>query len=940
MREGVTVSFRKKQFVGLGITVFFLVFLLSVIIIMANSMKTNMLEIVEDRYYKVSKALEIRQLFYQTDRQLLYVINRDENEDIEENLSSLQINREEVRREITELGSTLDRNDTKVLLAEIQANYDAYWEMERNIVAQINAGAPNSEVQDIYSGQLENRQILLENISEFKELQEGIMEANLEEANTTYEQLIGSLLLTVLVSLIVIVGTTLWVIRSTNKRLDEVKSGITNIDYENLSSLPRLDITIKDEIGEISNAFNTMASSIEDYHIKEQKYTEEIRRQNWVQTNSGDIINLYHRNVSIDSLAEKFISTLTPLMDARLGAFYLSDGEGKHSTFNKVATYADGAGNVGGDSFKLREGLVGQCAWDKKTILLEDVPEGYSLITTGLGNTKPKSIIIAPVIIKDEVIAVIEMASLTEFSETHHNLLKKVLETLGIAITNILGRMEVERLLLESQAQTEELQSQSEELQAQSEELQTQAEELRMINEQLEERSRDAEQKSTDLQKAKTELEEKAKQLQLSSKYKSEFLANMSHELRTPLNSILLLSEMLAEDIDENLTEEQKEFSRVINSSGQDLLNLINDILDLSKVEVKKLEVMFGEVNVMEFVNRFELQFTHIAKHKKLDYEIIQGDNLPDVFYTDEQRLQQIVKNLLSNAFKFTEKGKVTVEIEKANRRDLLRAKVPVEAETWLKISVTDTGIGISEDKLGLIFEAFHQGDGATMRKYGGTGLGLSISREFSTLLGGVVQVESEEDKGSTFTLIIPSLPNGMPQMKEVEAAWQEVAAGADAELLEEENRLLNMAAGAEEVKAQSYVQAEEDLSNILKGKTVIVVDDDHRNVYALNNALNKEDMNILTAENGLQCLDILHETEHVDIILMDIMMPVMDGYKAIKTIRNLEKHKDVPIIALTAKAMKGDREKCLEVGASDYISKPLKLDQLLSAMRVWVAKN
>ncbi|MGD6831171.1 response regulator [Sutcliffiella halmapala] len=934
------MSFRKKQFVGLGITVFFLVFLLSVIIIMANSMKTNMLEIVEDRYYKVSKAMEIRQLFYQTDRQLLYVINRDENEDIEENLTNLENDRTEVRQQITELGATLDRNDTKVLLAEIQGSYDTFWEMERSIVAEINAGASNSEVQAIYNGQLESRQVLLESISEFKELQEGIMEANLEEANTTYEQLIGSLLLTVLVSLIVIVGTTLWVIRSTNKRLDEVKSGITNIDYDNLSSLPRLDTTIKDEIGEISNAFNTMASSIENYHVKEKQYTEEISRQNWVQTNSGDIINLYHRNVSIDSLAEKFISTLTPLMDAKLGAFYLSNGEGKHSTFNKVATYADGAEDVGGEAFKLREGLVGQCAWDKKTILLEDVPEGYSLITTGLGNTKPKSIIIAPVIIKDEVIAVIEMASLREFSETHKNLLKKVLETLGIAITNILGRMEVERLLLESQAQTEELQSQSEELQAQSEELQTQAEELRMINEQLEERSRDAEQKSTDLQKAKTELEEKAKQLQLSSKYKSEFLANMSHELRTPLNSILLLSEMLAEDIDENLTEEQKEFSRVINSSGQDLLNLINDILDLSKVEVKKLEVMFGEVNVMEFVNRLELQFTHIAKHKKLDYEIIQGENLPDVFYTDEQRLQQIVKNLLSNAFKFTEKGKVTVEIEKANRRDLLRAKVPVEAETWLKISVTDTGIGISEDKLGLIFEAFHQGDGATMRKYGGTGLGLSISKEFSTLLGGVVQVESEEDEGSTFTLVIPSLPNGMPQMEEVEAAWQEVAAGSDTELLEEENRLMNMAFGAEEVKAQSYVPAEEDLSNILKGKTVIVVDDDHRNVYALNNALNKEDMNILTAENGLQCLDILHETERVDIILMDIMMPVMDGYKAIKTIRNLEKHKDVPIIALTAKAMKGDREKCLEVGASDYISKPLKLDQLLSAMRVWVAKN
>ncbi|MDX5475863.1 MAG: response regulator, partial [Bacillaceae bacterium] len=503
----------------------------------------------------------------------------------------------------------------------------------------------------------------------------------------------------------------------------------------------------------------------------------------------------------------------------------------------------------------------------------------------------------------------------------------KVLETLGIAITNILGRMEIERLLLESQAQTEELQSQSEELQAQSEELQTQSEELRMINEQLEERSRDAEQKSQELQKAKEELEKKAKQLQLSSKYKSEFLANMSHELRTPLNSILLLSEMLSEDMDGNLTDEQKDFSRVINSSGQDLLSLINDILDLSKVEVKKLDLHFGEVNVEEFIQRLELQFTHIAKHKKLDFQIEKGSKLPKIFYSDEQRLQQVVKNLLSNAFKFTEKGSVSIKIEEANTEEL---KVEALKDTnWLKISVSDTGIGISKEKLSLIFEAFHQGDGATMRKYGGTGLGLSISKEFAHLLGGYITVDSVDGVGSTFTVFVPSLSDGAKAVNEMDSGVKEIATTS----ISQKN----------ELKEESLIEEDtssEQTSNSFKGKTVVVVDDDHRNVYALNNALLKEGMNILTAENGLQCLDILHETEQVDIILMDIMMPVMDGYKAIKTIRNLENHSKVPIIALTAKAMKGDREKCLEVGASDYISKPLKLDQLLSAMRVWVAKD
>ncbi len=933
------MSFRKKQFVGLGITIFFLVLLLTVILFMTNSMKTNMLEIVEDRYYKVNKATDIRQLFYETDRQLLFVINREESEDIESNLANIAENREAVRSNIIELEADLDRNETKVLLNRIQEGYNSYWVMEQEILSQISNEAANETLQGIYASRLDNRAELLENISEFKTLQETLMQETLNQSSQTYQNLVVILIAAVILSLLVIVSTTLWVIRSTNSRLDVVKNGIKGINYEDLSTLPRLSTDIKDEIGEISEAFNTMASSIESYHAKEREFTEEIGRQNWVQTNSADIINLYHRNVSTDSLAEKFIATLTPLMDAKLGAFYLLDGEGgKGATYKKVATYADGAEDVGGEAYKLREGLIGQCAWDKKAIHIEEVPENYSVVTTGIGHVKPKSIIIAPVIIKDEVIAVIEMATLTRFTKTHTQLLNKVLETLGIAITNILGRMEVERLLLESQAQTEELQSQSEELQAQSEELQTQSEELRMINEQLEERSRDAEQKSADLQKAKTELEDKAKQLQLSSKYKSEFLANMSHELRTPLNSILLLSEMLAEDPEDQLTDEQREFSRVINSSGQDLLNLINDILDLSKVEVKKLELMFGEVNVEEFINRLELQFTHIAKHKKLNYEIARGSKLPDVFFTDEQRLQQIVKNLLSNAFKFTEKGKVTVKIDTATKRELLKANVSIKADTWLKISVEDTGIGISKDKQSLIFEAFHQGDGATMRKYGGTGLGLSISKEFSNLLGGSVFVESEEGEGSVFTLLIPSLPEGMPQMKEVEAAWKEVASTTEKELIDEENMVLDM---AEKAEANLPVfEEEQDISNILKGKTVVVVDDDHRNVYALNNALNKEDMNILTAENGLQCLDILHENEHVDIILMDIMMPVMDGYKAIKTIRNLEKHKDVPIIALTAKAMKGDREKCLEVGASDYISKPLKLDQLLSAMRVWVAKN
>ncbi|HZG73462.1 MAG TPA: response regulator, partial [Chondromyces sp.] len=621
-----------------------------------------------------------------------------------------------------------------------------------------------------------------------------------------------------------------------------------------------------------------------------------------------------------------------PLVNANLGAFYLKESQNHSPFFRKVASYADNGMEPGRDRFQLREGLIGQSAWNKEAIFLKEVPQDYRVITTGLGEALPKSVLILPVVVKDEVVAVIELASLEQFAEAERKLCEKVLETLGIAITNILGRMENERLLHETQAQAEELQTQSEELQAQSEELQTQAEELRMINEQLEERSKEAELKSAELQQAKNDLEEKAKQLQLSSKYKSEFLANMSHELRTPLNSILLLSDMLAEDTDSSLTEEQREFSRVIHSSGQELLTLINDILDLSKVEVGKLEMVFGEMNLHDFSARMKQHFSHIARHKNLEFTVQTDQDLPNLFYTDEQRLQQIVKNLLSNAFKFTEEGSVHVEIGQAESRDKEKFSLNPRIECWLKVKVSDTGIGISQDHLDVIFEAFQQVDGATMRKYGGTGLGLSISKEFARLLGGIVAVESMEGEGSVFTLFVPSLPNGLKDLEESKLFVQEAATskeGQEVSLTDRENE-------------QDKMHTESSTKSVgsLQNKVVLVVDDDQRNIYAISNALKKEGMEIFTAENGIDCLEKLEQLEHVDLILMDIMMPVMDGYEAMRRIRISEKHADIPIIALTAKAMKGDKKKCLEAGASDYISKPLKLDQLLSAMRVWTTSE
>ncbi|RDU37637.1 hybrid sensor histidine kinase/response regulator [Neobacillus piezotolerans] len=948
----MVVTFKKKQFFGLGLTLLFMTLLLFVILSLTGKIKTNMLSIVEDRYDKVNDAMEIRQAVLLTDRELVNAIQEGNSPDIETLIPLLESNQKIVQESIVKLDGILNKPTSKKLLKEIDIAYREYLDTEKQLISGLKAGAKPADLRKIYYGSVAEKGELVKKVNEFKSYQERLMNESLKSANKSYDQLFAALFISVIAAAILITGVTLWVIRSTSRRLDSVAEGIKTIDYNNLAEIPRIKVEAHDEIGQISAAFNSMAVSLETYYNKEKKFTAEISEQNWVQTQSAELINLYHKSTEVEGLAEQLMANLAPAVGASLGAFYLMENQ----TLKKVGSFADGGGTAGRAEIALREGLAGQCAVKKEAIYIEDIPEDYTVISTGLGSMKPKSLLIAPVLVKDETVAVIELASLKPFTRAERILANKVFETLGMAVMNILGRMEIERLLLESQAQAEELQSQSEELQAQSEELQTQAEELRMINEQLEERTKDAEIKSAELLIAKEELEVKAKELQLSSKYKSEFLANMSHELRTPLNSILLLSEMLGEDTDENLTDEQKDFAKVIHTSGQDLLNLINDILDLSKVEVGKLEVVFDGVNIADFGGRLEHLFSHHAVRKGLGFMVDIEDNLPDLFYTDEQRLQQIVKNLLANAFKFTESGAVIASINRAEPNEIPAEPV---SDTWLKFSVSDTGIGIAEDKQQLIFEAFQQVDGATMRKYGGTGLGLSISSEFARLLGGTVTVESEEGKGSTFTLLIPSLPKGVPTSGEaitpavhngasedeggveasvggehpsgqVKAASVEVAAG-NSVLFADGNPLMAEEEGHEESGSVPF--------NNLRGKTVVVADDDHRNIYALDKALSREGMRVLSVENGMECLEILQRTDNVDIILMDIMMPIMDGYETMQQIRGMDRYGNIPIIALTAKAMKGDKEKCLEAGASDYISKPLKMDQLFSAMRVWLAR-
>ncbi|MGA4718415.1 response regulator [Fictibacillus nanhaiensis] len=687
----------------------------------------------------------------------------------------------------------------------------------------------------------------------------------------------------------------------------------------NLSS--RIHVKSNDEIRDLGEATNELLNSFEE--------------RDWLQRSVTDVVSKNQGVSSLETLAEIFLSATAQITESSYGAFYIKEGRDENVRFVKKGAFADTDADVGRASFKLGQGLIGQCALEKRVQVIDRIEGEYTLISSGLGETKPNSILIAPIVHEDEIVAVIELASLNSYSNQHIVFIEKVLETFGLTINRVIDRMEIARLLSESQAMTEELQAQSEELQTQSEELQMQSEELQMINEQLESRSQDAEEKSKALEIAKKDLEDKAKQLETGSKYKSEFLANMSHELRTPLNSILILSEMLAENGNQSLSDEELEFARVIHSSGQDLLNLINDILDLSKVEAGKLEIMLSEVNLSEFPSNLERNFTHIADQKNLNFTINVAPDVPTLLQTDEKRFQQIIKNLLSNAFKFTEKGSVSVSVKKV-QTDVIYNGV----DYWLEVAIKDTGIGIPKEKHELIFQAFQQGDGATIRKFGGTGLGLSISSEFAKLLGGRLQLQSEEGKGSTFKLLIPSISDESVSVQTFLGASAEVATA-----LEESSSSIAVAEApitAKIIPAEPEVEQPSitvDEENVFYSKTVLITDDDNRNIFALKTALEQKGMNILIANNGMECLDILDANKKIDLILMDIMMPEMDGYETMQRIRATGEHMDLPIIALTAKAMKNDREKCLEAGASDYISKPLKLEQLFSVMHVWMTK-
>jgi HAMP domain-containing protein/signal transduction histidine kinase/DNA-binding response OmpR family regulator len=961
------------------------------------------------------------------------------------------------------------------------------------------------------------------------------------------------------------------------RAIADVANAVTSGDLTRTISVEALGevAALKDKINEM---IGTLAQT-----------TLQNKNQDWLKTNIARFTSMLQGQRDLVTVSRLLLSELAPLVQAQHGTVYLSESNDGEPTLKLLASYAFTDDDGVRRQFRMGQGLVGQCAIEKQRILVNDVPDGYMQISSSLGQAKPASIVVLPVLFEGQAKAVIELASFGRFSDIYLAFLDQVTQSLGIVLNTIAATMRTEELLKQSQALAEELQKTNAELE----------EKAQLLAEQKTE----VEAKNQEVEQAKAALEEKAEQLALTSKYKSEFLANMSHELRTPLNNLLLLAQMLAQNPEKNLTQKQVKYAETIHSSGTDLLALINDILDLSKIESGKMDVEIGMVRFTDLRDYCSRTFRHIAEDKGLDFSIdIDPALAEETMQTDSKRLQQVLKNLISNGLKFTERGSVRVRFERPSAGWSSGHPVLSRARNVIAISVSDTGIGIPQNKQRIIFEAFQQADGTTSRKYGGTGLGLSISRELARLLGGEIRLQSAPGSGSTFTLYVPQVYT--PGTTAADFTAERVAAPAvlqpppaaahpvdlNGSLLEEmaleddrttiqpgdaclliiedditfarilldlaherglkalvalhgtaglslarefkpaaitldirlpdmtgwalldrlkhdpatrhipvhvitgdDNRRMGLALGAmtfveksltqdslaniftdvenslhsrlktlllatsdagrqerlhallegkdikifdassgyeaaeavqhlrfdavildmrlagipaldvldriqEDTRPQvppailygkrplspeesntirrlsnigvvKHVQtsgqllhtstillhrAETDLSErqrallseaskydeTLAGKKVLIVDDDVRNIFALTSVLEQHDIQVLHAENGRAGIDILRAAPDTDLVLMDVMMPGMDGYQTTRAIRHMPAFKDLPIVALTAKAMKGDREKCMQAGASDYIPKPVDMEQLLSVMRVWLARR
>jgi HAMP domain-containing protein/signal transduction histidine kinase len=684
------------------------------------------------------------------------------------------------------------------------------------------------------------------------------------------------------------------------RAISEVTSAVATGDLTRTIS-----VEAAGEVAELKDNINMMVRSL-------RETTEANQQQGWLQTSLARIAGLMQGQRDLAVVAELIMNELIPLVGGQQGAFFLadnaSDGETRlrliagyglprsagHNGASQGWASQGGASQQGGGApgqVLLGDSLVGQVAKTRRPIILDEVPAGYVPIASAIGESRPVNVMIVPIVFEDQVLGVIEAGSLWSFTQAHRDFLEQLMEAIGVNVNTMIANARTDALLDQSQRLTAELQSRQMELQRSNAELADKAALLAAQN-------RDIETKNAEIEQARQEIEERARQLDQANRYKSQFLANMSHELRTPLNSLLVLARLLAQNPLGNLTVKQVEYATVIHSSGSDLLRLINDILDLTKVEAGKMDINPERFALAGLIEDLRGVFGPLTEEKRLGFMITMETEVPADLVTDKQRLRQILYNLLSNAVKFTERGRVELLIETA------AAQFP-DTGPRIVFTVTDTGIGISPDNLTNIFSAFQQGDGTTSRRYGGTGLGLAICREVAARLGGEVTVHSELGTGSTFSLHLPLTQHSGPHHR---------------------------AFTGDSVRPVPAAMPHE----ALRGHKVLVVDDDPRNAFVLTDVLEMHGMTVVQATDGRKAIAELALGD-IDLVLMDVMMPQMDGYETTRAIRKMPQYSRLPVITVTARAMQGDREKSIDAGTTDYITKPIDVEELLNCMERWL---
>ncbi len=662
------------------------------------------------------------------------------------------------------------------------------------------------------------------------------------------------------------------------RAIAEVATAVTKGDLTRAIS-----VEAQGEVLQLKDNINQMIANLRDT-------TRANSEQDWLKTNLAKFSSMMQGQRTIESLAKLIMSELTPLVKSQHGAFYVIQGTDEEPALVLKSSYAYTRRKSVSNRFVPGEGLIGQCALEKEPILVTDVPDDYILISSGLGQAAPRNISVFPVLFEGQLKAVIELASFHAFEPIHLTFLDQLTQSIGVVLNMIAASMRTEELLAELQRSNTELASRGK---------------------LLEEKASELEIKNREIARASASLEEKAAELARTSKYKSDFLANMSHELRTPLNSLLILANLLADNQDGNLDDKQVEYARTICGAGKDLLTLIDEILDLSKIEAGKIEVRQQPFTLREVREYVERGFRQVANERHLEFDIHIEDDTPEAIVTDSQRLLQILKNLLSNAFKFTSRGRVRLDVGLAPPGTPFKSDSLQKSGSVLAFAVQDTGIGIAEDKQASIFEAFQQADASTSRTFGGTGLGLTISRELARLLGGEIALRSIPGIGSCFTLFVP--------VGEVARLPVPVAL---------------------EHKPLALPLPKPLSAGTLQDRVIVAVDDDARNLFAVTSLLERLGARVITFDSAREAIDGIDTLGPLDALLMDIMLPGIDGYSATREIRSNSRWAALPIIALTAKAMPGDRDKCLEAGCTDFVPKPVDPELLVATLHRWLPKG